>query len=466
MISFLKFTLISFLQPCLGFILLPIYLNYIPVEEYGVLTLLIAFFAIFNSFSFLKTDMAMRTLYFECSEEKEKKNLFLQLFSFNISLGLLWIVFFLIAGNFIFEISFVNTINFYPYGILFLIQTLLSGVNNLYIIYIQNQKNADLYSKIISTTVLGQAFLQFILIVGFSEGILGYLYGTIAVQLLLFLYILSHQKRCKLFNFKNDSLIKSLKFSIAFVPFLILLIIEGNIDKFILEKYKSLTTVAEFGVLLSLSAILVLSLNILDNAIRPFLYSFLVKPNKNNTLEITTLTQFYLDFAAIISCVLFFIGVNISEILQPQQYQNIYSFLPLLSISLVPYILNRYFSMVLVQQKKIKLLNQIYFVKVLFIIVLLYTLIPSYGINGILYTALISNSINLIIYYKIVNGITKTILNLNTLRTLGFVSLFLSFTLLIKKHEYLQIYSIVLLFFVVIVVLKNHLNELKKYLRR
>jgi len=286
----------------------------------------------------------MRTLYFECSEEKEKKNLFLQLFSFNISLGLLWIVFFLIAGNFIFEISFVNTINFYPYGILFLIQTLLSGVNNLYIIYIQNQKNADLYSKIISTTVLGQAFLQFILIVGFSEGILGYLYGTIAVQLLLFLYILLHQKRCKLFNFKNDSLIKSLKFSIAFVPFLILLIIEGNIDKFILEKYKSLTTVAEFGVLLSLSAILVLSLNILDNAIRPFLYSFLVKPNKNNTLEITTLTQFYLDFAAIISCVLFFIGVNISEILQPQQYQNIYSFLPLLSISLVPYILNRYFS--------------------------------------------------------------------------------------------------------------------------
>ena len=313
---------------------------------------------------------------------------------------------------------------------------------------------------------MGQAFLQFILIVGFSEGILGYLYGTIAVQLLLFLYILLHQKRCKLFNFKNDSLIKSLKFSIAFVPFLILLIIEGNIDKFILEKYKSLTTVAEFGVLLSLSAILVLSLNILDNAIRPFLYSFLVKPNKNNTLEITTLTQFYLDFAAIISCVLFFIGVNISEILQPQQYQNIYSFLPLLSISLVPYILNRYFSMVLVQQKKIKLLNQIYFVKVLFIIVLLYTLIPSYGINGILYTALISNSINLIIYYKIVNGITKTILNLNTLRTLGFVSLFLSFTLLIKKHEYLQIYSIVLLFFVVIVVLKNHLNELKKYLRR
>ena len=220
MISFLKFTLISFLQPCLGFILLPIYLNYIPVEEYGVLTLLIAFFAIFNSFSFLKTDMAMRTLYFEYSEKKEKENLFSQLFSFNISLGLLWIVFFLIAGNFIFEISFVNAINFFPYGILFLIQTLLSGINNLYIIYIQNQKNANLYSKIISTTVLGQAFLQFFLIVIFSEGILGYLYGTIAVQLVLFLYILLHQKKCKLFNFKNDSLIKSLKFSIAFVPFL------------------------------------------------------------------------------------------------------------------------------------------------------------------------------------------------------------------------------------------------------
>ena len=285
MISFLKFTLISFLQPCLGFILLPIYLNYIPVEEYGVLTLLIAFFAIFNSFSFLKTDMAMRTLYFEYSEKKEKENLFSQLFSFNISLGLLWIVFFLIAGNFIFEISFVNAINFFPYGILFLIQTLLSGINNLYIIYIQNQKNANLYSKIISTTVLGQAFLQFFLIVIFSEGILGYLYGTIAVQLVLFLYILLHQKKCKLFNFKNDSLIKSLKFSIAFVPFLILLIIEGNIDKFILEKYKPLTTVAEFGVLLSLSAILVLSLNILDNAIRPFLYSFLVKPNKNNNFR-------------------------------------------------------------------------------------------------------------------------------------------------------------------------------------
>ena len=185
MISFLKFTLISFLRPCIGIILLPIFLNYIPVKDYGILTLLIAFFAVFNSFIFLKTDMALRTLYFESNETLEKKNLFLQLFSFNSSLSILWILFFLVAGNFIFKISFDANVSFFPYGILFLIHILLSGTNNLYLIYIQNQKNANLYSIIVSSTVLGQAILQIVLIVFLSNGLLGYLYGSISVQLIL-----------------------------------------------------------------------------------------------------------------------------------------------------------------------------------------------------------------------------------------------------------------------------------------
>ena len=466
MISFLKFTLISFLRPCIGIILLPIFLNYIPVNDYGILTLLIAFFTIFNSFIFLKTDLALRTLYFESNETLEKKNLFLQLFSFNCSLSILWIIFFLVAGNFIFKISFDANVSFFPYGILFLIQILLSGTNNLYLIYIQNQKNPNLYSKIVSSTVLGQTILQIVLIVFLSKGLIGYLYGSISVQLVLFIYILLQEKKLQLFNFKNNTLIKSLKFSIAFIPFLILLNLEQNIDKFILEKYQSLATIAEFGVLISIAGILILSLNILDNSIRPFLYTFLVKPTKDNAIESANLSQLYLDLAALLSCVLFFIGVNISEILHPLQYQNIYLFLPLLCISLLPYILVRYFALILIQQKKTKLLNQVYFFKVLLMIGLLYLWIPSYGIYGILYTALISNTINVIVFHNSVKEISKTILKSKALQTLGIVCLFLSVTLFIKKNEYLQVYSIILLLFVLIIILKNHLNEIKKYLRR
>jgi len=410
--------------------------------------------------------MALRTLYFESNETLEKKNLFLQLFSFNSSLSILWILFFLVAGNFIFKISFDANVSFFPYGILFLIHILLSGTNNLYLIYIQNQKNANLYSIIVSSTVLGQAILQIVLIVFLSNGLLGYLYGSISVQLILFIYILLQEKKWQLFNFKSNALIKSLKFSIAFIPFLILLNLEQNIDKFILEKYQSLATIAEFGVLISIAGILIVSLNILDNSIRPFLYTFLVKPTEDNAIESANLTQLYLDLAALLSCVLFFIGVNISEILHPLQYQNIYLFLPLLCISLLPYILVRYFALILIQQKKTKLLNQVYFFKVLLMIGLLYLWIPSYGIYGILYTALISNTINVIVFHNSVKEISKTILKSKALQTLGVVCLFLSVTLFIKKNEYLQVYSIILLLFVLIIVLKNHLNELKKYLRR
>ena len=97
---------------------------------------------------------------------------------------------------------------------------------------------------------------------------------------------------------------------------------------------------------------------------------------------------------------------------------------------------------------------------------LLYLWIPSYGIYGILYTALISNTINVIVFHNSVKEISKTILKSKALQTLGVVCLFLSVTLFIKKNEYLQVYSIILLLFVLIIVLKNHLNELKKYLRR
>lgn len=454
--AFFKFTSVGFIQPILGFLLLPIYLNYIPVSEYGILTLLTAFFAVFGSFSFLKSDMAMRTLFFNYDKKTEQRHLFQTLFGFQISLSVLWLLIFLVIGNYLFEFIFSSEVHYFPFGLLFSLTVFIGGANNLYLIYIQNQKKANLYSKLVIFSSCSQVGLQAILILVFDLGIQGYLYGSLLPQILVLSYILLRENKVKLFRFKDPTLIKSLIFSISFIPFLILLTLEQNINKFMLEHFASLEVVAVFGVLFSISNIVVITNNIVDNSIRPYLYKYLSIPTIENLTETQKLTRLYFDILCLAIIAVFGVGNFLPTVIEPQQYQELPKFMSLLCLSLIPYISVRYFALVLIYQKRTQLLNKVYFFKLLAMTVLFLIFIPKYGINGILYTTLISNTINAIIFYKSVSESLKAILLKSDFYILILILALLTFSLVFKDSFYLQLFSVIFILIVIGCLLKSH----------
>ncbi len=454
--AFFKFTSVGFIQPILGFLLLPVYLNYIPVQEYGILTLLTAFFTVFGSFSFLKSDMAMRTLFFDFDSKTEQKQLFQTLFGFQISLSIIWLFVFLITGSYLFKLIFNSEVSYFPFGLLFSLTVFIGGANNLYLIYIQNQKKANLYSKLIIFSSCSQIGLQAILILLFDMGIQGYLYGSLLPQILVLIYIVFKENEVKLFRFKDSILIKSLTFSISFIPFLILLTLEQNINKFMLEHFASLEVVAVFGVLFSISNILVITNNIVDNSIRPYLYKYLSVPNAENLAEAQKLTRLYFDILCLAIITVFGVGNFLPMVISPQQYQELPEFMSLLCLSLIPYISVRYFALILIYQKRTQLLNKVYFFKLLVMTLLFFIFIPMYGIKGILFTTLISNTINAVIFYKSVSESLKPILLKSFFYILVLVFALLSFSLVFKDPFYLQLFSVIFILIVIGSLLKSH----------
>ncbi len=145
-------------------------------------------------------------------------------------------------------------------------------------------------------------------------------------------------------------------------------------------------------------------------------------------------------------------------VLEPQEYQNLPAYMSLIAISLIPYVMVRYFALILIHEKKTHLLNKIYSIKLVSMALLFYWLIPKYGIDGILYTAIISNTINAMIFFQSVDKLSRPILEKRSFLMISLSLILLSASLLLENRYYLQIFSIISNLIVFEVILKSHFH--------
>ncbi len=140
-------------------------------------------------------------------------------------------------------------------------------------------------------------------------------------------------------EFSKSNIKEALKFSLPFIPFLILYNIENQMDRFFIEKFLSLEELARYAVLLSIATAIITLLNSFDNAIRPELYSVLSKNESNKKQEIKKKMDFYLLVGIVSLSFLLAFGTNIHWFLNQEKYNGIsiyfswivLAFLPLLT---------------------------------------------------------------------------------------------------------------------------------------
>ncbi len=401
------YTFVGLLSPAISLLLLPVYLKYLSTNEYVVLALTNSFLAVFSIILNLKVDQAFRTIYFYHTNNPSKQlQLFRNLFGFQLVSFLAWIVVFYFIGNSLFDLIYKNDIAFFPNAFILLTSLLIGTLSNFYFIYLQNKLEVKKYSFYYIFNTLLTHFLQLSVIFIFKLDFLWFLLAGLHANLIVFLLIYFNNLSLFKIEFSKSILKEALKFSLPFIPFLILYNIENQLDRFFIEKLLSLEELAKYAVLLSVSATIITLFNNVDNAIRPELFTILSKNEANKTKEIQYRLDFYLLIGILALSFLVAFGTNIHWFLNNPKYNGISIYFTWIALAFLPLILLRFLALILIFENKISKINYFTVAKILLMCGCFYFLIPLFKIYGALITIAISNLLNVFIFYKILENKT------------------------------------------------------------
>ena len=401
----LIYTLVGLLSPLVTLLLLPVYLNYLTTSEYVILSLSNSFIAVFSIFFNLKVDQAMRTIYFYNSDDTDKqKQLFRTLFSFQIISFVVWLLVFLMVGNSLFSIIYKNVVPFFPYTFIILSSFLVNSLCGFYYIYLQNKLEVVKYSTYLVGSTLLINGLQLLCIFYLKLDFIWFLIAPLIANSFIFLII--YLKNSSLFKLQISKpiLIEALRFSLPFIPFLIIYNLENQLDRFFIDRLLTIELLAKYVVLLSIASVVSTLFNSVDNAIRPELFSIL--SNENDTKKAQVQFNLYLLIGLLSLNFLVFFGVHIHWFLDNPKYNGIAPYFPMIGIAFLPMIFLRFFALQLIYENKVSKMNVYSAIKIIIMAILFWVLIPEFGIPGAIITLAVSNFLNAFLFFILLKNKT------------------------------------------------------------
>lgn len=397
--STLLYALSSILPSIIGFVLLPIYLNIISAEEYGLYALINAFSAILGVIMGLKLESSFRIFYFDYSHGADQKQYLHTIFTSILFISGITAAIVIIFGKYIFRMAFGVDVEFFPLGLLAVINSFLASMNVLYAIDCQNRENRKafiIYSLMASLITI---CLQYIGIVMLKYGVISFFLGIFIAGCLQFIFIIFIGK-FKLIKINREMLKNSLKYSIPLIPFLFLLVAEQQLDRFFLKKFHSLELVGIYALLLTASGFFSTMINSLDNAIRPKLFNSLKAEDIHYNIHYYQ--YIYVGISLVITT-----GVTLMAYILPywignEKYKSLINSIPLFVLSIIPLIYLRYYALLFTYKKDSSNLSIISFLKLVFLVPVFYLLVPQMGIDGILASLFIANTVNASVFFYLI----------------------------------------------------------------
>jgi O-antigen/teichoic acid export membrane protein len=393
------YSLAAILPATIGFLLLPVYLNILSVEQYGIYALINSFSAILGVVMGLKLESAYRVYFFDYSFEIEREKYLHTLFTSILIISGTMSILIMLFGEFIFDAAFGTGVNFFPYGLLSVINIFIGSMNILYAIDFQNRENRRGYIWYSLSASAITICLQYIGIVLLGFGILSFFAAVLVTGCIQFVYIV-YKGKFKIIKIDKRMLMRSLKYTLPLIPFLFLLTAEQQLDRLFLKKYHTLELLGVYALLLTTGGIFSTIINSLDNAVRPRLFNSLKEEDTEHNIN-------YYQFIYVSVALLVVISVMILAYVLPYWINNPKYFMliksiPLFAMSIIPLVYVRYFALLFSYKKDSANLTLISFLKLMVLFPIFYILVPKYGIDGILLSLFIANIVNTSVFYWLI----------------------------------------------------------------
>jgi O-antigen/teichoic acid export membrane protein len=397
--STMLYALVGVLPAVMGFVLLPIYLNILSAEEYGLYALINAFSAILGVIMGLKLESAFRVFYFDFNREADQEKYLHSIFSAIVLISGGTLLLLIPFGDLLFKTIFGPDVSFFPLGLLASVNMFIASVTVLYAIDCQNKEKRKAFVAYSFTASAITIALQYVGIVVLQLGVISFFIGILVSSSLQLTYILWIGK-FKFIKFDYPYLKSSLKYSLPLIPFLFLLAAEQQLDRFFLKKFHSLELLGIYALLLTCTGVFTTLINSLDNAIRPKLFISLKQEDKLHNVQYYQYLYIGISFAIVV-------GISVLAYILPywignDKYMLILKSIPLYSLSLIPMIYVRFYAMLFTYKKDSGNLSLLSLLKLLVLIPIFYLLVPDLAIDGILLALFVANVVNAILFFGLI----------------------------------------------------------------
>lgn len=363
----------------ISFLLLPILTKFLTADEYGI----VSYTNSVMTFIFVIATLSLNTFvlrnYYSTKNENSRKELigsvFLFIFGFNCLLILLQLFFFPLIIDF-----FKINIPFKPYFQLAIFNNFFDVISIIPLVLYRVKENAKGFLILSLSRTLLQFLMVYILVVIYKQGLLGSYYARLIVNIpFMFIYFYMVFKN-SIFKINFKLIREALRFTLPILPGSLAFLFVSLSDRVILERYISLEELGIFSVAITLATVLNIVIQALYKTFEPVLF----KEYFNSDFQQTNLKLYKIFLLAV------FVGAFGASIFSKEffiiatsgVFREGYKLVPLLIVSVVIAGVNTYLNVLMIANKKQKMVSLVSTISAVISVILNFIFIPYFGYYG------------------------------------------------------------------------------------
>ncbi|MDB5274332.1 MAG: polysaccharide biosynthesis protein [Chitinophagaceae bacterium] len=390
------FSVITFFPPAVNLLLMPIYIKYLSIQEYGVLSLITSISAFFTVVGGMRVSTAITSYYYELQQEPAELQMFYgNTLKFSLLSNLVLYVLSCLPIYLIIKYVFEDpAIHFASMGLPAIGIGLISSTRSCYLMYCKNDRDIRRYSIQYIVVTVSMALLQLLLIAVFHYGVEGLLIARLSSEVIGLSLILISEKKVLLLPFKKEYVRKALKFSLPLIPSGIIGWVYTFGDRAFIETYLDLSMLGLYGFLVTLISLITMLSDAMMHGIQPYLYNLYSEGIEKNTSKINEIYKSYLQAVIVFGSLLVLIGNNLDLIISNTDYQQVSKYV---AIGVMIFIAEAYYKIFfnnLLYSKNTRWISMMSIASVVMTVSFYFIFIPLFQIWGVIFANLLSNIIS------------------------------------------------------------------------
>jgi len=382
-------------------ITLPLFTRFMEPSEYGILSLVQAFNAMFIVFLGLQLTSSIIVYYFDYKDRDLKTFCSTIFWSIVIIPTIIIGLVFLVGESFSMLVFPSGNVPFYPYLMLILITAFFSQISGFGTVILRVQQKGTSILKISVFTTIIQLILSIWLVVGERLGAYGVLLAGLiggGIQSLVIIFtIRSHIIPV----FRGIMFRTALKYSLPIIPHHIGGFLFIYSDKIILEKFVTLSAIGLYGIAVTFANLLRLVVMSANQALQP---NFMEMSKNDRKIATSAFKPIITKWAILVSLCFLVLAVFSKEaimLLTPAKFYSASAYIPILLLAHV------FRGMYLFPINSILFLKKTIYVPVITLtagllnVILNLIFIPKYGVIAAAWTTLVSSALTFLLAFLI-----------------------------------------------------------------
>lgn len=329
------YTLVSFVQKGMVFLLLPLYTHILSSKEYGIVSIVTTISGFFTAFYALGQTASASRFYFEYKDDEIKRKRFIgTIVSFLLMVSIILTLILLVFNHFLIE-PFAGGVPFYPFVLLGLINTLFAP---LYVMYQQIllmkhnvfRRNANI---LLNTIIL--LSLNIICVVLLKKGALGILGVQATVSLIFFITSLVGLRKEMTFGIDIALLKESLKYGLPILPHTVASWVMSMTDRIVLNKYATLSIVGVYNVGCQIAGIVSVISTTINYAYFPWACRQYEKNDQASVDRLSESSKMIIYLLMLVSIIISLYSKEIFTLLIDSEYFKATEIIPMISLGFI-----------------------------------------------------------------------------------------------------------------------------------